>query len=151
MQPPKSCISDDISILLPTAAPVSGVSNFSIPVRRETVFRCVSIRLTVGKSKMRVSGSSADSPRRPANRLRNSTAPSESSPASMSAASAETSGNSSATTSCSFRSNKLFLSEFEKQVNVAGGSVATSGTFTGSADAMTAFDATTRELALTPA
>ena len=48
---------------------------------------------------MSVSGSSAASPSRAASRLRSSTAPSESSPASISGASADTLGSSSADTS----------------------------------------------------
>ena len=48
---------------------------------------------------MSVSGSSAASPSRAVSRLRNSVAPSESSPASISGASADTLGSSSAATS----------------------------------------------------
>ena len=61
--------------------------------------RCASTCRSVGKSKTRVSGSSAASASRTASRLRNSTAPSESSPASISGASAEALGSSSAATS----------------------------------------------------
>ena len=57
---------------------------------------CASISRSVGKSKMRVSGNSATSPSRAVSRFRNSTAPSESSPASISGTSAETFVSSSA-------------------------------------------------------
>ena len=67
---------------------------------------CASICRSVGKSKMSVSGSSIASPSRAVSRLRNSTAPRESSPASMSGASIDTSGSSSAVTS---RTNAVLL------------------------------------------
>ena len=64
--------------------------------------RCASICLSVGKSKIRVSGSSASEPSRCPRRLRNSVAPSESSPACINGVSAETAApTSSRATACS--------------------------------------------------
>ena len=60
---------------------------------------CCSSCRRVGWSKISVSGRSVPSPRRAASRLRTSTAPSESSPASISGASASTPGSNSCTTS----------------------------------------------------
>ena len=64
-----------------------------------SVATCASIWRSVGKSKTSVSGSSAASPSRAVSRLRSSTAPRESSPASISGASADALGSSSAATS----------------------------------------------------
>ena len=62
--------------------------------------RCACSCRSVGKSNSSVSGSSVSLPSRDVSRLRNSTTPSESSPASISGASADTPGSSSSATCC---------------------------------------------------
>ena len=77
------------------------------------------MRLWVGKSNTRVSGRSGSS-RRSIRRFRNSTAASESSPASISGASTEVPGNSSAMTSCTTSCTTALASSTSLARNVAG-------------------------------